>query len=218
MKKLQLGALLILLLALGAGIAIQQLKVNRLAAENADLRSQLAQLGSLQEANDTLAQQLKTAAANSEANQSDLLRLRSLGPKLRQLEEENVQLKSQQLTAQLQRSQAAAASLEKERPTAISTSEKPASETGKPSPTDLGSLELQSGLSARFDLGGGTNCTITPTALADGNNLMEIQLGATNVDGSFHQLGQSRLTARPGQQCAISVGDRMIALAVTLKP
>ncbi len=51
-----------------------------------------------------------------------------------------------------------------------------------------------------------------------GNNMMEIKVGVTNANGAFSELGTSRLTARPGQHCSISVGDRMIALAVTLKP
>jgi len=48
--------------------------------------------------------------------------------------------------------------------------------------------------------------------------MMEIKIGVTNADGSFSELGTSRLTAPPGHHCAISVGDRKIALAVTLKP
>ena len=60
--------------------------------------------------------------------------------------------------------------------------------------------------------------TVTPTALFDGNNMMEIKVGVTNVDGVFSELGTSRITARSGQHCSISVGDRMVALAVTLKP
>ena len=83
--------------------------------------------------------------------------------------------------------------------------------------TDLGVLELSDGTATRFDLGGGTNCVVTPTALPDGNATMEIKVGVTNADGTVSELGTSRLTARPGQHCSISVGDRMIALAVTLK-
>ncbi len=48
--------------------------------------------------------------------------------------------------------------------------------------------------------------------------MMEIKVGVTNADGAFYEVETSRLTARPGEHCSISVGDRMIALAVTLKP
>ena len=90
-------------------------------------------------------------------------------------------------------------------------------ETPASDATDLGMLELPDGIAARFDLGGGTNCVVTPTALADGNAKMQITVEVTNADGTASQLGTSLLTARPGQHCSISVGDRMIALAVKLK-
>jgi len=67
-------------------------------------------------------------------------------------------------------------------------------------------------------LGRVQRCAITPTVLADGNILMEIAVEGMAADGKAEQLGQSRLTARPGQHCAISVGDRMIALSAKLKP
>jgi hypothetical protein len=83
--------------------------------------------------------------------------------------------------------------------------------------TDLGMVELSDGIAVRFDLGAGTNCIVTPKMLSDGNAQMEITVEVTNADGTASQLGQSRLTARPGQQCSISVGDRMIGLAFKLK-
>jgi len=69
----------------------------------------------------------------------------------------------------------------------------------------------------RFDLGAGQTCVITPTVLSDGNVLMEIAVEATDADGTAAKLGQSRFTARPGQQCAISVGERMIPLSAKIK-
>jgi hypothetical protein len=83
--------------------------------------------------------------------------------------------------------------------------------------TDLGALELSDGVAASFELGGGTNCVVTPRASSDGNATMEITMAVTNADGTVSELGTSRLTARPGQHCSISVGDRMIALAVRVK-
>lgn len=209
-----------MLLGVGALVLLQQQQIKRLEAENADLRAQLSQTASLQDTNGHLAEQLKGAAAASQANQNELLRLRGQAVRMRQLEQENAQLKAQrqQLDRQMQQSQAAVASSGQGQVTAISevvkatTDSPPHRDT-----TDLGSLELQSGIAVHFDLGGGTNCTVTPTALSDGNSLMEIMVGVTNADGAFSVLGTSRLTAPPGHHCSISVGDRMIALAVKLK-
>ncbi len=176
-------------------------------------------MASLQDTNGHLAERLKGAAEASQANQNELLRLRGQVVRLRQLEQENAQLKSQrqQLDRQMQQSQAAVASSE-QRPTAVSEVVKATADSPPHrDTTDLGSLELQSGIAVHFDLGGGTNCTVTPTALSDGNILMEIKVGVTNADGTVSELGTSRLTAPPGQRGSISVGDRMIGLAVKLK-
>jgi hypothetical protein len=218
--KLRAGAAIAILIGFAGLLVVQQLKVKQLMAENAELRSQLAQTSSLQDSNEDLAQQLKAAVAASQTNQNELLRLRGQGPRLRQLEQENAQLKAerQQLAIQVRQSQAAVAALGQGQVTAVSEAVKATADTPPRDTTDLGPLELQSGIAVRFDLGGGTNCTVTPTALSDGNNRMEIKVGVTNADGTFSELGTSRLTARPGQHCSISVGDRMIALAVTLKP
>ena len=218
--KLKVGATVAVLVGFAGLLEVQQVKIKHLVAENADLRSQLAQTASLQDSNEGLAQQLKAAIAASQTNQNELLRLRGQGSRLRQLEQEYAQLKSerQQLALQIRQSQAAIASPEQGRVTAVSEVAKASADSPHRDMTDLGSLELQSGIEVHFDLGGGTNCTVTPTALSDGNNMMEIKVGVTNADGAFSELGTSRITARPGQHCSISVGDRMIALAVTLKP
>ncbi|MEI7940676.1 MAG: hypothetical protein WCK27_28710 [Verrucomicrobiota bacterium] len=193
----------------------QQQQIRRLVAENAELRTQLSEIVALQDANGRLAEQLKAAAESTELNRNELLRLRGQGVRLHQLEQENTQLKAQrqQLDHQMQ---ASVVSSEPGQVAAVSevkvTAASPRLDT-----TDLGSLELQGGIAVHFDLGGGTNCVVTPTALSDGNNMMEIKLGVTNADGTVAELGTSRITARPGQHCSISVGDRMIALAVKLK-
>jgi hypothetical protein len=218
--KLKVGATVAALLGFAGLLEVQQLKIKHLMAENADLRSQLVQMSSLQDSNEGLAQQLNAAIAASQTNQNELLRLRGQGSRLRQLEQENAQLKSerQQLALQMRQSQGAVVSSE-QRPTAVSEVVKATADSSpRRDTTELGSLELQSGIAVHFDLGGGTNCTITPTALTDGNNMMEIKVGVTNADGAFSELGTSRLTALPGQHCSISVGDRMIALAVKVKP
>jgi len=218
-SKLKVGVLVLALLGVTTLLLLQQQQIRRLVAENADLRTQLSQIVLLQDTNGRLAEQLKAAAETSQVNQKELLRLRGQVVRLRQLEQENAQLKSQrqQLGRQMQQSQAAVASSE-QRPTAVSEVVKA---TGDSPPhrdtTDLGSLELQSGIAVHLDLGGGTNCTVTPTALSDGNNLMEIKIGVTNADGTFSELETSRLTAPPGHHYSISVGDRMIALDVRMQ-
>jgi hypothetical protein len=218
--KLKVGAAVSILVVLAALLAVQQVKINHLTFENATLRSELAQISTLQDSNESLAQQLKAANGASQSNKNELLRFRGQAPRLRQLEQENAQLKSehQQLALQVRQSQAALAGLGEGRVTVASEVTKTTAGNSQSGTTDLGLLELQSGIAVRFDLGGGTNCTITPTILSDGNNLMEIKLGVANAEAVFSELGASRVTARPGQHCSISVGDRMIALAVTLKP
>lgn len=218
--KLKLGVAVAVVLGFVGTLQVQQLKIKHLMAENADLRNQLGQMASLQDTNVGLVHQLNAAIAASQTNQNELMRLRGQGSRLRQLEQENGQLKSerQQLTLQMQQRQAATASSEQGRVTALTEVDEATAAKLAENTTDLGLLELQSGVAAQFDLGGGTNCIVTPTALSDGNNTMQIKVGINNADGTFSELGVSRLTARPGQHCSISVGDRMIALTVNLKP
>ena len=215
-SKLKVGALVCVLLGVATLLLLhQQQQIRRLVAENAELRTQLSEIVALQDANGRLAEQLKAATESIELNRNELLRLRGQGVRLHQLEQENTQLKAQrqQLDHQMQ---ASVVSSEPGQVAAVSevkvTAASPRLDT-----TDLGSLELQGGIAVHFDLGGGTNCVVTPTALSDGNNMMEIKLWVTNADGTVAELGTSRITAPPGQHCSISVGDRMIALAVKLK-
>ena len=82
---------------------------------------------------------------------------------------------------------------------------------------DLGAIEFAAGIQKRVSLGDGKECVITPTALADGNLQMDLTVERKGSDGTIERLAQSRLTARPGQQCAVSVGDAMVSLTPTLK-
>jgi hypothetical protein len=217
--KLKVGALVVLPLGLAAFLQSQQLRIKRLVAENAGLRSQLNAMASLQETNGHLAQLLKTAAETSQAGQNELLRLRGQMVRLRQAEQEIAQLEFQrhQLDHPMQQAQFVAGSSQPGEVTAVSEVAKTGNEIPDPRMTDLGMLELSDGVPTRFDLGGGTNCIVTPAALSDGNSMMQITVGVTNADGTVSELGASRITALPGQHCSISVGDRMIALAVKLK-
>jgi hypothetical protein len=95
--KVKFVATVAVILGFAALFQIQQLKIKSLVAENADLRSQLSQMGSLQDSNERLAERLKAAVASSQTNQNELLRLRGQGLRLRQLEHENAQLNAQRL-------------------------------------------------------------------------------------------------------------------------
>jgi len=103
-SKLEIGALVALVIGFVVVIQMQQQKVKRLTAENAELRVQLEQIAVLQETNEDLANQLKAAIAASQTNQSELLRLRGQAVRLRPLEQENAQIRSdrQQLALQMQ--------------------------------------------------------------------------------------------------------------------
>jgi len=82
---------------------------------------------------------------------------------------------------------------------------------------DLGEVELTAQTQKRVSLGDGKDCVITPTVLADGNLQMDLSVERKGDDGKIQRLAQSRLTARPGQQCAISIGDMMVSLTPRLK-
>jgi len=218
--KAKVVVTVILLVGLGAVWQFQQLRIDRLHTEISDLRSRLARLGTLQDANDHLAQQLKTVLDTSQTNESELLRLRGQMSRLRQLEQENVQLKSQRREVDYPTQQAHLV-VEPSQDgvvTAVSEVTKKKGDNSSASTTELGTLDLSNGSQTAFDLSGGTNCIVTPTALSDGSNMVQISMGVTNTDGTYTALGVSRVTAPPGSHCSISVGDRMIGLAVTLKP
>ena len=196
--KPKVVALVVVMLGIAALLLVKQQQIKRLEAENADLRTQLSQVAALQDTNGDLAERLKGATEASQANQNELLRLRGQGCGCANLSRRMPNLKSQrqQLDRQMQQPQTADASSE-QRPTAVSEVVKATADSPPHrDTTDLGSLELQSGIAVHFDLGGGTNCTVTPTALSDGNIMMEIKVGVTNADGTVSELGTSLLPLR----------------------
>jgi hypothetical protein len=211
MTKLEIGALAAILVGVAAVMCWQQQQIKRLMVESAVLHDQLAQAASLRDENQRLAAQLKVSVDGSPVDQRELMRLRAQSPRLRQLEQENAQLK-----ADRQAQQAAASAVQ---PLVTLAPDVKVTTVAPPmATTDLGMLEFADGVAARFDLGGGTNCVVTPTALPDGNVTMQIAMAVTNTDGTSSELGVARITARFGQHCSISVGDRMIALEIKPKP
>jgi len=212
-RTLTIGALAFALLAAAGLLWLQRLEMRRLTAEIAELRTQPDQMASLQDTNRQLAEQLKAATEASQANQNELMRLRGQGSRLRHLEQENAQLQAQrqEVRRRLDAGQAAPP------PSPEQAQALPVTTPPEADETDLGTVELTDGVPARFDLGGGTNCVVTPRALSDGNITMEVKTEVTTADGTTSRLAMSHLTARPGQHCSISVGDRMIALGAKLK-
>ncbi len=217
-SKLKTGVVVVVVLIGMGALLLQQRQIKRLMDENADLRTQLDQIAPLRDSNEHLAEQLKANVETSQANQNELVRLRGQGVRLRQLEQENAQLKAQrqQLAQQMREGQLAAASSQQAQVTPASDA-KLTTLAPPANVRDLGTIELSDGIAVRFDLGQGTNCVVTPTVLSDGNAQMKITVEAINADGTASQLGQSTLTARPGQPCSISVGDLMIALTPKVK-
>ena len=215
--KLQFAVLVLLAVAIAAVVVMQQLHLNRVQAENAELRDQLAELDSLRQTNSTLADQLKASGNNSKAVESELLRLRSEEGRLRDMEQENSQLKAkqQQLAQQLEGARSALSTAQQEAAAKATPTVLPPNVTQS---VDLGSLELQDGVATRLEMAGGTNCVITPTGQADGTVAMQIVMNATGSDGTASEVARWHITSAQGRQCGFSVGDQTFSLAVKLKP
>jgi hypothetical protein len=185
-------------------VGFQNLQIWRLTTANADLRNQLNQTESVQTTTDDPVEPLNTALETSPANQSELARLRGQSVRLRQLEQDNTQLRArrQQLERQLRPA-----------PGSVRISLNPGF---SPVADVLGDLELSLGVPESFDLGGGTNCVLTPTELFDGKITSQITISAPNADGTVSELASSQITSRPGQQAMFSVGTRRIVFKLTL--
>lgn len=93
--KLKVGAATFVLAAIAALIVWQQQQAKRLTAEVAALRGQLERAEALQEENQRLRDQGKTATDTSQATARELLRLRAQAGAMRQLEQDNARLKSE---------------------------------------------------------------------------------------------------------------------------
>ena len=215
--KLKSGALVGALVVIGFLILFQQRQVQRLSAENAGLRNQLSQMASLQDNNEQLAEELKATTESSQAHEDELLRLRGQGPRQRQLEQDNAPLNAQLQHLEQQIREAHSANTSGEQPPGIAATLVVSTNAPNLDTADLGLLELEDGIPVRFDLGGGTNCVVTPQALPDGSVTVGLKTELTNTDGTSSELAAARITTKPGQHASISVGDRMVALAVKFK-
>ena len=80
---------------------------------------------------------------------------------------------------------------------------------------DLGAVALVPETPRQFDLGGGKICTLTASPLTNGIEVNVVVM-TTNADGTI-QHWLSRIDTKPGQPCAISLGDLTVGLTPTLK-
>jgi len=93
--KLKVGGVVFVVLGVAIFFQLQQAKMKRFVDENAELRTQRARMISLQESNQLLSANWQEAVAASRANLGELVRLRGQAVRLRQLEQENMLLRSQ---------------------------------------------------------------------------------------------------------------------------
>jgi hypothetical protein len=95
-------------------------------------------------------------------------------------------------------------------------SNQPPHQASAPSNTkDLGAVEFTEQTPTQFSFGDGKSCIITARQISGGIGLKLVLL-STNTDGTVAR-SQGQIETRPGQQCAISLGDTMVGLTPTLK-
>lgn len=206
---LKIGTFLAVILGFGVMVLVHQSETKRLQHEIVSLRSQLEAASQLQEENRRLSEQVRTAREALLTERGELLRSRAQNQALRQLEQENAQLKTKWDRLTNEPPVAAASD------TAAATSPPPIPDAGNV--IQLGAVELTHGVPNRFDLGNGQQLLITPLLLDNGSLQMDLALVARNPAGQDNVLASPRVTAQEGQRVSISVGNRMISFEATLK-
>jgi hypothetical protein len=211
MAKLKAGALAVILVGVAAVVFWQQQQIKRLMVECAGPHDQLGQAASLRDENQRLAAQYKVSVEDSQADRRELMRLRAQSSRLRQLEQENAQLKveRQRLATQAQQAPASTEQQQRVPPSDAKAGAPPADVT------DFGVLELSDRTPMRLELGTGKECVVTTTVLADGN-LQTVFASESEIDGVLIQSKQT-LTLTPGKQMAAIINGVEITLTPTLK-
>jgi hypothetical protein len=217
MTKLRAAALALPLIGAAAFMFWQHQRIERLMADRAALRDQVGQAASERDEIQRLAAQIKTSVQASEADRAELMRLRAQSSRLRQVEQENAQLKIEQQRLANQVSQAKQANGLSEQ----QLHKLPTSETKIPSlppgVTDLGVVELSNRTPKRLDLGEGKECVVTATVLEDGQLQMVFASESTSPDGLTIQK-EHTVTLLPDRQIIISALDgAVLSLTPTLK-
>ena len=93
MRNLKVGAFTVAVIGVAAIMIGQQQQIKRLRLECADLHGQLGQAEALRNENQQWAVRFKASVDASQADRSELMRLRAQSSRLRQLEQENSQFK-----------------------------------------------------------------------------------------------------------------------------
>ena len=116
MTKLRAAALALTLIGAAAFMFWQHQRIERLIAERAVLRDQVRQAASERDEIQRLAEQIRTSVQASEADRRELMRLRAQLSRLRQVEQENAQLKTehQRLVSQVSQAKQADAPSEQQ--------------------------------------------------------------------------------------------------------
>jgi len=216
MTNLRAAALALILIGAAALTFWQHQRIERLIAERAVLRDQVGQAASERDEIQRLAEQINTSVQASGADRRELMRLRAQLSRLRQVEQENAQLKIEHLRLVSQVSQAKQANALSEPQHKLPTSD---TETPSlpPGVTDLGVVEFSNRTPMRLDLGQGKECVVTTTVLDDGQLQMAFTSESKGPDGLTIQQEQT-LTVPPDRQIIISALDgAVISLTPTLK-
>jgi Tfp pilus assembly protein PilE len=95
MKKIKVTAIVVALLALAAVSVWRYVQAKQLTAVTTALREQVEEATVLREENRHLAEQLQAASQRSQAESSELLRLRGQSGRLRQVEQDNNRLRAE---------------------------------------------------------------------------------------------------------------------------
>ena len=214
MKKLRAGALAFVLIGAAVFAFWQHQQIERLMAERAGLREQVGEAASQRDEIQGLAAQVKATVESSEADRGELMRLRAQSSKLRQIEQENAQLKieRQRLASLVAQAKQASALSDQQQKLPTSDVKALSTPTGV---TDLGVIELSDATPMRFDLGEGKECVVTTTVLDDGQ-LQMVFTFESEIDGVPIQTKQTA-TVPPGRQLAKVIDGVEIALTPTLK-
>ena len=212
-SQLKTGAFAFALICAGVLALCQRQEVQRLSAECAVLRGQVADAASQREEIQRMAAELKVTAESWEADRAKLMRLRAQSSRLNQAERENVQLKSEQqrLAALLAQGKSTPAIYDQLNPPPSA----PKAPSAQQAVTDLGVVEVSDQTPVRLDLGDGKECVLTTTVLNDGQLQMDFAFESM-TDGVPTQTKQTA-TVVPGTQIAQIVGGVEITLTPTLK-
>ena len=217
MKKMRAAALALILIGAAALMFWQHQRIERLIAERAVLRDQVGQAASARDEIQRLGEQIKTSVQASEADRRELMRLRAQLSRLRQVEQENAQLKieHQRLVSQVsQAKQADAHSEQQQHKLPTSDPKTPSLPLGV---TDLGVVEFSNRTPMRLDLGQGKECIVTTTVLDDGQLQMVFASESKGPDGLTIQQ-EHTVTVPPDRQIIVSALDgAAVSLTPTLK-